>query len=242
MPAECNLHLIRAFSGPRHARLEAIWRRVGALCPNAAIYIHDNLSQGAARAPLQHGQMLQAIWEEEKARPEATCIFTEFDFLPSILGLTGAIAGANRERPIWAAEYATRDPYSRRLRRWEIPGAWFVRVNKRHPVMRAGLDSQRGGLHRLDFTAGGPANDPAANLPPALTHLLGAEEGTLSPFGVRVPGPGQLLFWSRHYNDPPGRRVAGFVLGEIQRAVDTACDKYEDELGRLEQERRPVLP
>jgi hypothetical protein len=254
--SQTNLHLIRAFEGPRHTRLERIWERVGALCPGVSIHVHDNLSKGGGPPPLQHGQKLQEIWEGEKADPSApVCIFTEFDLLPDLPGILGAheeglfagpcaggdgvrqggdglhrpaapldIRGGLSDRPIWAAEYATRDPYTRRIRRWGLPGAWFVRIDNLSPLL-VGV--------RLDFTAGGPANDPAAKLPPSLTHLLGAEEGTFSRFGVRVPGVGEHLFFSRHYNDPPTRIVAGFVIGEIQRAVDRACDLYEEYLSGL---------
>lgn len=198
-----RVHLIRAFVGPRHARLERIWERVAALvAPQCTIEIHDNL--GPAQRP--HGEMLQRIWEGAR---QDDCVLTEFDFLPT---LNFYEPGA---RPVVAAEYATRCAYTRRLRPHGIPGAWFVRV--------------AAGTEGLDFTAGGPFNDPAAKLPPHLTELLPAQDAP--PFGVLVPGRGTHCFWSRHYNDPPAALHAGFVMGEIQRAVDLACDRYEEWLG-----------
>jgi hypothetical protein len=219
--AATNLHLIRAFQGPRHARLERIWDKVAVLVkPQVQVHIHDNIG-----IPRNHGEMLQEIWEEEKGRPESFTIFTEFDFLPNPAFLAHGYTvpwlelGVGTVRPIHAAEYATRNPYTRRIQRTGLAGAWFIRVVKRDVLGAA-----------LDFRAGGPFNDPGGRLPAKLVHLLGAEEGTYSPFGVRVPGVGEHLFWSRHYNDPPTALRAGFVMGEIQRAVDAACDKYEAEL------------
>lgn len=227
MGTTTNLHLIRAFEGPRHARLEKIWERVEQLVRphGVVVHIHDNLER-LSKAQLSHGEKLQEIWEGEKADPAPQAIFTEFDFLPDLAaGLVerpGAVGSGSK--PIHAAEYATRSPLGRRLVRHGIPGAWFVAVDKR----RLGRDTER-----VDFRPGGPGNDPAGRLPPDLVQLLGAEEGTYSPFGCRVPGCGEHLFWSRHYNDPPTALHAGFVMGEIQRAVDRACDLYEAYLERV---------
>lgn len=223
MQAQVNLHLIRAFEGPRHTRLERIWERVAALVApqGVVVKIHDNLDRMSKRQ-LSHGEKLQEIWEGEKADPAPQAIFTEFDFLPDLVGLGAGHWPAGVDRPILAAEYATRSPLGRRLVLHGVAGAWFVRINKRLL-----------GDARLDFTAGGPGNDPAGRLPSDLVHLLGAEQGRLSPFGVIVPGVGEHLFWSRAYNDPPTAIHAGFVMGEIQRAVDRACDKYEEYLSGL---------
>lgn len=216
---QVSVHLIRAFVGPRHQRLENIWSRVAELVRphGVAVIAHDNLQP----TQLPHGEMLQKIWESEKDSPVPVTVFTEFDFLPILSGLQQPVFSGGR--PISAATYCTRSPFGRRLVVHPgVPGAWWIAVDK----ARLGSD-----LQRLDFRAGGPGNDPAGRLPPDLTHLLGAEEGRLSPFGVVVPGAGEHLFFSRHYGDPPTRIVAGFVIGEIQRAVDRACDRYEKEIG-----------
>jgi hypothetical protein len=134
-----NVRIIKAFEGPRHDRLEGIWRRLGTLYADKIhLIVHEN--PGAVR---NHARMLAEMWDEERNRPETHAIITEMDFLPAPGWLS------IEPESILASEYCTRNPYTRELVRHGCPGAWFLLLNKEN-------------LDRLDFSAGGPGNDPAA--------------------------------------------------------------------------------
>lgn len=197
-----NVHIIKAFEGPRHDRLERIWQTLAALYSDQArVIVHEN--PGATR---NHARMLAEMWEDEQRRPETQAIITEMDFLPAPGWLN-----MDEPDPILASEYCTRNSYTRELIRHGCPGAWFLLFKKEN-------------LDRLDFSAGGPGNDPAAKLP---ARLLATKDCYPRHFGVEVVGRGEHLFFSRHYNDPPTMVVGGMILGAIQQRVDKTIEDYE---------------
>jgi hypothetical protein len=221
-----NVWLIRAFEGPRHARLEAIWNKFAELHKDQ---IHLNIfeNKGAVR---RHDECLEEIWSVEKGLPESRAIITEFDFLPFpsfVQWPTQNHGQLTLREPIQAAEYCVRDPVSKKLRFCGIPGAWFIRISK--ALLRS--------TARLCYTSGGPFNDPTNQLDKILNEtsgqrvrLLQSEDCYPRHCGVRVLGAGEHLFWARHYNDNPLGIAAGFRISEILDGVDKAIDDYERKL------------
>lgn len=213
--SDVNVLLIRAFEGPRHARLEKIWDEVAKRAP-IKLRIFDNLG-----AKLRHAQCLAAMWEQEIWRPEHECIITEFDFLP----YDGFWYG-DRRAEIESTMYCTRDPATLRLSvEPRIAGGWFTHIRKtdavlqrRHVILR-GL-SEESGRYR------DPCN---ALLPDRFLPLVDAYP---EHYGCRVVGRGEHLFWSRHYNDPPYLTLGGFSLASIHRKVDRTITRYEETLRR----------
>lgn len=157
---------------------------------------------------LSHATALNEIWAGERERPNRWAIFSEFDFLPGP-GFLSLPAGGDA---VYAAEYCTRDPVSLEMRLHRIPGAWFVLIDKEWAP-------------HLDFSPCGRFNDPANGLP---ASLIPSADCLPRHYGVRVGERGEHLFWSRHYNDPPGARVVGFNLDDIRQRIDRTLDDYEN--------------
>lgn len=208
--AKINVNLIRAFTGPRHARCEAVWQKF-AREHKASINLHI-FNNPDARRP--HGECLQEMWEREQKRDEFRCIFTEFDFLPNEGLAHWPFTHFSLITPVEAAAYCTRDPGTLELLQHKLPGAWCVRISK------ALLHEPR----RLDLTAGGPFNDPCGRLAESLgdqvLRLLPQLDRRPVSYGTVTRGGGTHLFFSRHYNDDPSLRPAGFSLGDILAGVD----------------------
>lgn len=209
-----NVHLIRAFEGPRHARLERIWKIIAEIyADRATIWVHDNLVERKPHAP-----MLETIWQDVIQKEQEDVLITEFDFLPGPDWLRD---------PGWSevAEYCTRDPYSRRIQRHGLAAPWWMHFVHLLPAHRLGLAGA--------FRAGGRFSDPCGELLPQArradceVRLLAGVDCYPVSYGIRYPGRGIHLFWSRHYNDPPNGVVAGVLLGEMQRKVDKVLDEYE---------------
>ncbi len=206
-----NILLIRAFTGPRHARCEALWQR---FAQEHADYVNLRIfnNPGAAR---RHDECLQEMWEQELRRDEDHCVFTEFDFLPSA-GLAKWPWNLSLREPAEAAEYVTRDAASHILVPHGIPGAWLVRLSK--PLLAR--------PSQLCFMAGGPHNDPANLLALSLRgqrlRLIPQVDRYPHSHGAETPHDGVHLFFSRHWNDGDGRvlRAIGFDLQEILAGVD----------------------
>jgi hypothetical protein len=211
-----NVNLIRAFEGPRHARLEQIWQKYARQYEDRMhLHVFDNLG-----AKLNHADCLEAIWEAETRRPERYTIFTEFDFLPGPDFLKAPSSAVE------AASYVTRNPGTRNLTIFNKAGAWFVAIDK-----------QLGGDLRGAFRVGGAHNDPANLLADHLRRaggpgcrLLESEDCYPRHYGVKVAMRGEHLFFSRHYGDPPHLRIAGLPLGDIQRKIDAVVADYENRL------------
>lgn len=217
-PPIINVNIIRIFEGPRHDKLEAIWRWYTCLHSNQmTLHVFDN-----THLRLPHDRAYERMWVQEENRPEQFTIFTEFDFLP------GADFLNVRPASILAAEYCTRDPSDHRLQRRGIPGAWFVTVDKNAIK------------YRPDFRSGGPFNDPCNEID---AELLDTQDCYPDHYGVEVAFVevalnaigrhtterfhiGTHLFWSRHYNDDPNLTVGEFPLRPILEGVDTAIKDF----------------
>lgn len=209
-----NVHLIQIFEGPRHERLERIWRIIAEVyAGRAQVWIHDNRKD---KAP--HAEMLQRIWQFASEKCQEDVLVTEFDFLPDPAWLDAGL------EPIEAAEYCTRDPYSRRLQRHGLVGPWFLHVHRdRTP---AGFVPE--------MRAAGRFTDPCGDLIQEArqggcrVRLLPGHDDYPRSFGVRYAGKGLHLFWSRHYHDNPFQIISGVILGEMQRKVDAVLAEYEE--------------
>jgi hypothetical protein len=211
-----NLNLIRAFEGPRHAALEAIWRRFAeAHKGKLRVYIFDNIG-----VPRRHDECLNCIWCEESQRPGEVAVLTEFDFLPFAELATAPSPGTAVE----ASEFCSRDPATLELLPTGRPGPWLVRINK-------GLLP---GDAVLDFTAGPPTNDPASRLADGLSRSCGVPLRLLRNldclprhYGTRVEDLGEHLFFSRHYNDRSlNARPGGIPICDVLPKVDQAIAEW----------------
>lgn len=198
-----NVNLIRAFEGPRHTKLEGLWDCVAEyLSRDVRLHVLSNLG-----ARLCHADCLNEMWDAERARPERYAIFTEYDFLPNLRGWFTPLGDAT---PLLGVEYATRSPLTKRLEHHGIPGAWYLLVDKER-------------VKELDFTAGGPFNDPANQIQGV--RLMPGTDCYPLHYGISYP-TGTHLFWSRHLHDDPDGSAAGFKLGDIQRGHDAAVEAW----------------
>jgi hypothetical protein len=210
MPEQVTVRIARAFSGPRHSRLELIWDCV-------AEYLQDRMvldvTDNQVRK-LSHAQIFQRMWEEEKDCPNRYVLFTEFDFLPDVdraLPLALLNVASRYKDSQYAAvgvQYATRHPETRVLRRHDgLAGGWWILIDKERAP-------------RELLFAGTP--DPGNQLPDQMPMILErGEDSWPFHFGIDYPF-GTHLFWSRHYHDDPNMEVAGVLLGEMQQRHDNA--------------------
>lgn len=210
-----NVHLIRAFEGPRHDRLERIWKILAEIyADRATVWVHDNLKE---QQP--HATMLEAIWQDVIRQEQEDVLITEFDFLPEP-GWLDPIGESE------VAEYCTRDPYSRTLQQHGLAGPWWMHFVHLLPSSRSGLAE--------GFRACGRFADPCGDLLPCArragcpVRLVPGVDAYPSSYGVRYPGRGTHLFWSRHYNNPPSDVIAGVLIGEMQRKVDKVVKDYSE--------------
>lgn len=210
-----DVHLIRCFEGPRHTRLERIWGILGEVYKDrATVWIHDNLEL----AP--HAEMLKKIWTFACEKDQDQVLVTEFDFLPDPAWLDSWAPG------IEAAEYCTRNEYTRRIVQHGRAGPWWLRLHVQRGVDRAKLENS--------FRASGPFTDPCGELVQEArrngigVRLLAGVDDYPRSYGVNYPGRGLHLFWSRHYHDDPYMVVGGVLLGEMQRKVDKVVAEYEE--------------
>ena len=208
-----NVNIIRIYEGPIHSKLEAIWKWYAKQhADRMSLHVFDN-----TKLQLPHDKAYARMWELESRRIEDYTIFTEFDFLP------GADFLKVYPNSMWAAQYCTREPHTKALQRHPHPGAWYVAANKNNCDVP-------------NFASGGPFNDPCNELE---CEYLDTEDCYPDHYGVKVqleaitkytPGPlydiGTHLFWSRHYNDPPGAYVAGFHIKPILEGVDRAITNW----------------
>lgn len=207
-----NVNIIRAFEGPRHERLELLWAVIAEYCKkDISLHIYPNLG-----AKLSHAECLNYMWIEELKRPEPFALITEFDFLPNLrtwLPTKYLLTDA----PVLAAEYCTREPESSKLLSHDLPGAWYILIDK----TRVG---------DLDFSGAGPFNDPANGLGWCVRKRYNAPLLLLTHsdcyprhYGAEML-VGEHLFFSRHIHDDPDMKVAGLILGDIQKKHDRAVE------------------
>lgn len=195
-----HVNVIRAFEGPRHQQLELLWRWYANMHANQMkLCVFDN-----TKLQLSHATAYERMWEQESRRDARYTIFTEFDFLP------GPDFLKVRPDTAIAAQYVVRDPTTKDLRKFSFPGAWFVMIDK---------DT----VQRPNFSCGGPFNDPCNQLD---ATLLDTTDCYPRHYGVQVADVGEHLFWSRHYNDDPDSRPAGFHLRPILEGVDRAIKDW----------------
>lgn len=211
---QVNVLQLRAFDGPRHDRLRAIWDCLAEHNKGAWRLCRF----GNPRARLTHAQGLNAMWAEELKRPERYAIITEEDFLPDWENFV-PLGLLTKKRPIFTAEYATRDARTLKVSGHRIPGPWYVLVDKQY-------------IGALNFDCAGVFNDPGNALVEYCRAsygvdliLLTGKDCMPAHYGIKYL-PGEHLFWSRHYNDPPELRPAGFDLGDIQRRHDERVTDY----------------
>jgi hypothetical protein len=153
-----DVGIINIFEGGIHHRLRKIWAKIEALPKPYPWKVHwfENPDM------LCHGDMLQRMWRVLRELPARYVLLTEHDFLPG-----NDFPGVSQfdlhmpETAVLAAEYCTRDPNSYKLKEHGHPGAWYILIDK-----------DRLGRRELDFTAGGPFNDPAAKLPHDITAVI----------------------------------------------------------------------
>jgi hypothetical protein len=207
-----NVNIIDVWQGDRHERLRALWRHWACLHAHSAnLYWFDNKD-----AKLDHVPCYEAMWKQEVKRPERFAIFTEHDFIPGPAFLLPHL-WTNPDQPIVAARYCTRDT-NMFFHQTSRPGAWFILIDKSNLLMP-----------HMYFKSG--AYDTCNNLGAPLKHngqevrLLQARDCFPEHYGLDVlTDLGELvgthLFWSRHYNDPPGTVVCGFDLDEIRAKID----------------------
>ena len=211
---QINVNIIRAFQGPRHSRLEFLWETLAE--QHKKTWRLCTFSNPGAR--LSHAKALNALWAEELTRPQRYAIITEYDFLPDWDRFT-PLEMLSEKRPIYAAEYCTRNPGTLRLIPHGIAGAWYVLVDKHY-------------IKSLAFDPEGAFNDPANGLAQYVRTaydrglmMFTAKDCMPRHYGTRHL-PGEHLFWSRHYNDNPLSSPAGFNLGDILGRHDTAVATY----------------
>lgn len=206
--------IIKVFEGPLHDRLRKIWKKLETM-PNPfewKIHWFENFDMQC------HGAMLQTMWETLRKLDSRYILLTEHDFLPgpAFPGI-GQFELYPPDTAVLAAEYCTRNAQTYKLEEHGIPGAWYILIDK-----------ERLGERKLDFTAGGPFNDPAAKLPPGTTAVIKSYDCMPHHYGVRVGQVGEHLFWSRHYNDIPWKDVAGFPLWDVLARVRRTISAYEE--------------
>jgi len=214
-----NINLSRSFTGPRHAKLEEIWRAwADAHKDQVQLHIFEN-PQGR----LLHDICLQAMWAQEKKRPEPRAVFTEFDLLP-YPSLAQWVGHLNLVEPVEAAEYCTRDPGTKKALWHGLPAPWVVRVQKSFLKDNA----------VLSFWRAGQFNDPCHALDTTLqrssgqkVRLIKSEDDYPNTYGVRVPGAGLHLFWSRNYNSSPDEVHAGIRMADVFAGVDKAIEGWK---------------
>jgi hypothetical protein len=219
-----NVNIIRAFEGPRHDVLEAIWYEyLNAHNDEICVWVYDN--RGDHR--WSHATALQRMWEDEKQRPEPIAVFTEFDFLPApgFAQRVGQTQNLTVPTPIEAAEYCDRNMRTMALRPKGIPGAWFIRVNKSL-------------LHAEPYFWAGPGEDPANHLGRDFEDkgqavvLLPQEDCLPEHLGTRTVPYGEHLFYSRHYNNTPADQAGVPHLPAVLHGVDTAINNWWEQWRR----------
>jgi hypothetical protein len=215
---DLSVRIAKPFGGFRNERLYAIWETV-------AEFWKDHLRLGLTPnvgARWSHAQMFNKMWREELQQPEPYVLLTEADFLP------------NLDEPWWysnpeaifktldakhgqvfaalACEYCTRDPRTRALKRRDLPGGWWVLIDKNRFN------------DTIDFHG---VPDPCNQLEAAIGGVYLCEGADAYPdhYGIWYPY-GEHLFWSRHLHDNPDRRVSGFKLGDIQSAHDRTVEGF----------------
>lgn len=205
-----NVRIARAFEGPRHTRLERIWDCVAEF-KKATLRLKVHPNPGARKT---HAQMFAEMWAAEQKEPNRWVLLTEFDFLPDLWSeVTPTAPILKHEVDAMGVYYCTRNPSSKQLVFPDntMAGGWWLLIDK-----------ERAPKH-LDFEG---QVDPCTSLLYQMDMLLlRGQDCYPHHYGVSYPY-GVHLFWSRHYHDDPNTRVAGVLLGEVQRKHDVAVTDW----------------
>lgn len=214
-----NVNIIRVWHGDRHKRLRDLWRHWACLhSQEANLHWFENID-----AKLDHVPCYEAIWKQEVKRPERFAIFTEHDFIPGPAFLYQC-KFMDPDHPVTAAPYCTRNQ-QHELHVHDRPGAWYILVDKwslKSPYMYF----KSGALDTCNNMAL-PLERYGQKLNLTWTRDAYPEHyglDVLDRYGALI---GTHLFWSRHYNDPPGTRVCGFDLDEIRAKIDKVIRNAE---------------
>ncbi len=204
---------IRAWEGPLHDYLRRCWERVKELTPE--VIFKQVPSEGN-----NHAQNLNKIWELHRENgPDwmsQFCVITEEDFLPDPRAVKEGrwmVPPLFMIKPAMAVKFAQRVPTGA-VMQFQFPGAWWMIFD---------LEQYSG---PLNFEG---ARDPATELVdqvPGGVDLVRGVDDSLGSLGLEYPGIGTHLFWSRHYNDPPDKVVAGFKVGEIVERTKAAIKEW----------------
>ena len=210
-----DVHLVRAFEGPRHDTLYKIWDAVAEFCAAEIRVLWYANSKG-----LCHADCLNRIWVEGQDRESTRMILTEADFLPNLINTDRWLQAPldnDRNVAFAGAQYFTRAAGTRKLvYRSGLPGAWFLSFDKRRCPKSLNFHG------RPD-----PANDLPGQFPDDDTKMLLIKALDEYPRFLSVSYPfGTHLFWSRHLNDDPRGRVSGFSVHEIQTKHDRRVRKW----------------
>lgn len=206
-----TVRIARAFDGPRHRRLEAIWDTI-------AEYARDRIVlrwEPNTRDRVSHADIFNRMWRKDRRGPNRYVLLTESDFLPDLNGHWLPLTELTYfDADALGVPYLTRNPSTLTLRVYETRvGGWWVLIDKsRAPAS-------------LDFD-GDP--DPCNQLGEQMKVRFARPTCDARPrhYGVRYPDLGDHLFWSRHYHDNPERTIAGVNLGDMQHRVDQAITAW----------------
>lgn len=211
---DVRVAILRCFEGPRHDKLELIWDCIAEYCRDRVVLdVHPNM-----RPMVRHDQALEMLWRKLKDAPERYLLITEFDFLPNLRKNLWLPTGLlSKVYPVMAAQHAWRNAATRALEPHEYPGAWYILIDKENVPDLTGA-----------FLPGPePRTDPANCL---FDHTSGKMAKIKVDCYPKAYGVGYFLgfhsFFSRHFNDPPEGRVAGFPLKDIQEGHDRLVDNW----------------
>lgn len=207
-----DIYYVRAFEGPLHERCYRLWKMYAAQAGEGVRVIEVPNPHG-----WRHAECFNKIFHFARYQPARVVILTEADFLP-----TPDFAKRIEERltkEAYGVEYATRDPQTLDPIFHGMPGGWMC-----------ALDSDACAEKTIDFEGGGGAfNDPGNQLAEQLDIDIERGRGD-DGYGLIYPY-GTHMFWSRHYNDPPGTRVVCFDIDDVKDYVEETIETYEELYG-----------
>ncbi|MEE8522143.1 MAG: hypothetical protein V3S83_12350 [Gemmatimonadota bacterium] len=197
------IYYTRAFEGPMHDRVYALWDRLAKRIP---VVVGSDCGS--------HEASFRVAWKKYRTRAKYL-LLTEADFLHR----PDTDFGLSRLKAVGTAAlgvpYGTRAPGGVTRPDYHVGGlpkvgGWWVLI-----------DTERA-PEKLDFR-GIPDPCNGLNLQMTVALLEGRDRGP----SIEYEGIGLHLFWSRHWNDPPGSRPADFDLDKIRAAQKKLITQYE---------------
>ena len=209
-----NIRIARVFEGWRHERLRAIWDTVAEYHKSWMRLCWYPVPAGDS-----HADAFDAMWDIEKnTSNNVFSIMTEADFLPYVDNIKPYIKEMaqlclKEKYGALGYEYLTRHPKTRALMSHDQKTAgWFLLLNRKE-------------CPKFLTFQGVP--DPCNQLQ---DHMRVGHDTDVHDMYPETPSldyeSGIHLFWSRHLHDDPTRKVAGFLLGDIQDSHDLAVDNW----------------